>query len=261
VETIPAHVCDALKLNDAACLFVVCRPTNATTITATSIGAYFKTFKPSPTVPAVVSKAQLAKVLATVEMYYCVTITPVEKAGEENNFIARLIGDDRSTVREVFELPEEHAGMLKCECTSPMFYQSGVISVEIAMVLVHLGLVNVEVLIASITNRRRLGRPNTKSSWEKRDGATTSRDAVWYLHDLQKNKPGKYYQWRVLIKRDGRSIIGVVGAPQKKDRSREWHWQVDFPDSPGMPSEDLSGAELAEALHQASEAGFLGPAK
>jgi hypothetical protein len=136
----------------------------------------------------------LDKVVATVESFYVVTITPVQAADDENNFIRPLIGEDRSKVRSVFELDEEHPGLLKCVCTSPMYYQSGVISVEILMVLVHLKLVDVEVLIAAIATRNRPGRPRINSTWHSKDGPTTSRGAVWYLKDIKKSKVAKYYK-------------------------------------------------------------------
>ncbi len=189
-----------------------------------------------------------------------VTVGPCLPAKEENSFIRALIGKDRSAVRRVFQLESDHPGYLQCKCSSPAFFQSGTMSVEILMVLAHLGLINVEMLVASVITRRRAGRPSTTGKWSDTKGATTSRGASWYLNDINKNRPGKYFKWQVVVKKNGRNIVGKVGAPQDKGRGM-YHWQVDFPgDGSPAASLDLSAEALAEALHQASELGFQGPA-
>jgi len=254
-------VCDVLNVREAASFFLVNRPHNTKDATVALATAYFKTFKPSPVVNAV-TEAKLKKVLKDVANFYVVTVEPVHDPKDENSFLAPLLGSDRSAVRRVFALPADHPGLLRIECTSSMYYQSGVISVEMCMVLTHLKLFNVDVLVASITTRRRCGRPRTATTWSDTTGATSKRGAAWYLLDLKNNKPGHYYGWRVVIKKDGRNVMGVVGTPQAKGRG-EWQWQIDFPvvgTSAAVPV-DLSAAQLAQALHQASLCGFLGPAK
>lgn len=123
-----------------------------------------------------------------------------------------LVGDNRDKVREVFLLPDEHAGLLSCTCTSPMFAQSGEISVEIMMVLVHLGLIKLDVLVASIVARNRVGRPELKSKWSDKRGPSKSKSASWYLQQIttKESKSGKYYGWRAVVTKNGKDIVGVV---------------------------------------------------
>ncbi|KAJ1450268.1 hypothetical protein M885DRAFT_571495 [Pelagophyceae sp. CCMP2097] len=230
----------AVASRDGDSLFAVSRPTNFSDATPTRVTAFLNTFTLDPTVPAEITEAHLGKVLAIAATFYLVTISPVESPAEENGWIAVLVGDNRDKVREVFLLPDAHAGRLSCTCTSPMFAHSGEISVEILMVLVDLGLIKLDVLVTSIVARNRVGRPESKTKCKL--------DA----------KSGKYYDWRAVVTKDGKGIVGVVRLANKPSRTADWLWPVEFKDG---SEEELNAAQLAEALYKASEADVMGPSK
>jgi hypothetical protein len=258
IENVPARVCGELNLRDGDSLFAVSRPTNFSDATPTRVTAFLNTFPLDPTVPAEITEAHLGKVLAIAATFYLVTISPVESPAEENGWIVVLVGDNRDKVREVSLLPDAHAGRLSCTCTSPMFAHSGEISLEILMVLVDLGLIKLGVLVASIVARNHVGRPESKAKWSDKRGASKSKSAAWYLKQITDAKSGKYCDWRAVVTKDGKDIVGVVRLANKPSRTADWLWPVEFKDG---SEEELNAAQLAEALYKASEAGVMGPDK
>ena len=261
LPNVPKKICEEFLLHEDASVFVVNSKSNKKDVTLGKATTWMgKTFNENARVPAVLVETALAKILVSARMFGLVMITPVKAASEENAFITPLLSlEARERIREIWHLDAEHSAHLKCTCTSAEFMQSGDISEEIVMVLVFLKLIDIDVLTSRIVSRKKVGRPRSQSTWSDKGGGATTRSEEWYLNDIEKNKPGKYYKWQVIVVRNGTNRVGVVRAFKVVKHVRLW--EIGFPDFVEEGAVDLTAMELAQALFDGANFGVLGPAE
>ena len=103
-----------------------------------------------------------------------------------NLFLAAPQLLNHTKAREVPKIEDNTDAVVQMTCTSELYYKTGNVSVEMLMVLEHLGLVNLGMLSQSVTGRRNAGR-QALTNWA---GTTRKqRNATWYQNKIKKNPP------------------------------------------------------------------------
>ena len=175
-----------------------------------------------------------------------------------NLFLAAPQLLNHTKAREVLKIEDNTDAVVQMTCTSELYYKTGNVSVEMLMVLEHLGLVNLGMLSQSVTGRRNAGR-QALTNWA---GTTrTQRNATLYLNKMKKNLPGSmlhFLGYRVVFLYEDTETVGVVQSYNSRTKQYKIFFQQ-YVGTEESPYEHVDVATLAVALNKAKEANLSGP--